>query len=122
MPTIATKLPFKAPTKAPLEIAMIIESGQEISKFTQAIAAITAQIHSIAPIDRSISLQIMTAVDPIANAPIIANCIDKLPKLVNVKNLGAKNLEDLKQLENKQIEIPAKLLLVVGKDKPVIRI
>ena len=34
----------------------------------------------------------MTAVDPIANAPIIANCIDKLPKLVNVKNLGAKKL------------------------------
>ena len=92
MPTIATKLPFKAPTKAPLEIAMIIESGQEIPKFTQAIAAITAQNPSIAPIDRSISLQMMTAVDPIANAPIIANCIDKLPKLVNVKNLGAKKL------------------------------
>ena len=73
MPTIATKLPFKAPTKAPLEIAMIIESGQEIPKFTQAIAAITAQNPSIAPIDRSISLQIITAVDPIANAPMIAN-------------------------------------------------
>jgi hypothetical protein len=50
----------------------------------------TAQKPSIAPIDKSISLQIITAVDPIASAPIIANCTDKLPKFVNVKNLGAK--------------------------------